>query len=144
MANTNTLKDIEQYVREWCSRTYGIEFEDHEKAIRLTTGGFHRFDVVSKDGTIIAGIKTSGLRENGKVSAGVIKSTFTEIYFLSIVKAATKFMILTDEAYYKFFQRISKGKITDGIEIIHCPLSEEVRERVDIVHRTCRKEIGKK
>jgi len=144
MANTNVLKEIEQYVREWCSRRYNIELEDHEKEVLLLTGGFHRFDIVSKDGLMVAGIKTSALRKNGKVSAGVIKSTFTELYFLNLVKATTKLMILTDKNYCDYFQRISKGKIANGIKIMHCPLPQEVQEKVDVVHSNCRKEIGKK
>ena len=144
MANTNALKEIEQYVREWCSRKYGIKFEDHEKEIKLTTGGKHRFDVVSKDGNVVAGIKTSALRENGRVGTGVIKSTFTELYFLSLVKANTRLMILTDKEYCEHFQRISNGKVATGIEIIHYSLPIEVQEKIVAIHKTCRKEIGKK
>lgn len=145
MANTNALKTLaEPYVRRWCSSKYGIEFEDFEKEIRLVTGGVHRFDAVSRDGSVVAGIKTSTLRDNGQVSAGVIKSTFTELYFLSLIKANTKLMILTDKGYYEYFRRISEGKIAQGVEIIHCPLSKEIKEQIYVVHDNCRREIGKK
>ncbi len=144
MANTNVLKEIERYVREWCSRKYGIDLEDHEKSLRLTTGGVHRFDVVSKDGTIIAGIKTSAMRENERVSVGVIKSTFAELYFLSLVKASKKLMILTDKSYCEHFRRISNGKVADGIEIVNCTLPKDIEANVVAVHKNCRKEIGKK
>lgn len=144
MANTNILKDVEQHVRRWCFKKYDIKFHDHEKEIRLLSGGVHRFDVMAKDGSIVAGIKTSALRDNGTVGAGVIKSTYTELYFLSLVNAAKKLMILTDEGYCKHFRRISKGKVADGIEIIHCPLPRMLRGSVATVHKNCRKEIGKK
>ena len=144
MANTNALKDIERYVRHWCSSKYGTEIEDYEKKIQLVTGSVHRFDVVAKDGSIIAGIKTSALRIDGKVSTGVIKSTFTELYFLSLISAPKKLMILTDKGYYEYFRKISNGKVADGIEIIHCPLPKEIEKDIAIVHRNCREEIGKK
>ncbi len=108
------------------------------------TGGIHRFDVVAKDGSVIAGIKTSALRENGRVSAGVIKSTFTELYFLSLIRATKRLMILTDKGYCAYFRKISNGKVADGIEIIYCPLSKEAKENISAVHNNCRKEIGKK
>jgi len=144
MANTNALKEIEQYVRSWCLSKYGVEFENQEKELRLITGGLHKFDVVSKDGTIVAGIKTSALRENGKVGVGVIKSTFTELYFLSLIKASTKLMILTNKGYYEHFEKISRGKVADVIKIIHCPLPQDAQEKIAIVHRNCRKEIGRR
>lgn len=145
MADTNVLKTLaEPHVRQWCSSKYGIEFEDHEKEVSLVTGGVHRFDVVSKDGAVVAGIKTSALRDDGKVSPGVIKSTFTELYFLSLIKARVKLMILTDKGYWEHFRRISMGKVSEGIEIVHCPLSKEIKEKVAVVHDNCRKEIGKK
>ena len=144
MANTKALKDIEKHIRDWCSRKYSVKFANHEKQLQLITGGVHKFDVVSEDGSIVAGVKTSALRDNGKVGVGVIKSTFTELYFLSLVKANTKLMILTNNGYCKYFSRISKGKVAVGIEIIHCPLSKEIEEHIAVVHKNCRKEIGKK
>lgn len=145
MANTNLLKTIaEPYVRQWCSGKYGIEFENHEKEVMLVTGGVHRFDVVSKDGSVVAGIKTSTLRDDGKVSSGVIKSTFTELYFLSLIKTTTKLMILTDKGYCEYFRKISRGKVTEGIEIIHCQFPKEIENNISAIHKNCRKEIGKK
>mgnify|MGYP001568076318 CR=1 FL=1 len=145
MANTNVLKTLaEPHVRQWCSGKYGIEFENHEKEVMLVTGGVHRFDVVSKDGSVVAGIKTSALRDDGTVSPGVIKSTFTELYFLSLINTTTKLMILTDKGYCEHFRRISMGKVAEGIEIIHCQLSKEIEENIATVHKNCRKEIGKR
>lgn len=148
MANTSLLKTlIEPYVRSWLSRTFSIEFELAEIPIRLSTGGLHRFDAVSKDRTIIAGIKSSGLRNYKSklpIGVGVIKSTFTELYFLSLVKADKKLLILTDEKYYKHFLRVSDGKVAKGIEIIYCSLTNEILAKTASVHKSCSNEIGKK
>ncbi len=142
MANTNLLKTLaEPYVRRWLSSKYDIDFYDYEKELRLITGGVHRFDIVSKDGSIIAGIKTSALRDNGRVGTGVIKSTFTELYFLSLTKAKTKLMILTDKGYYEYFRKVSKGKVDRGIEIIFCYLPKSIKDKIKEVHKTCSEEI---
>jgi len=148
MANTNKLKTlVEPYVRAWLATKHDIEIKDHEKEMLLVTGGLHRFDIVSTDGSVVAGIKTSALRDKtskGVVGTGVIKSTFTELYFLSLVKAKKKYMILTDKGFYEYFIEYSIGKVATGIEIIHCPLSEEIYARIKDVHERCRNEIGKK
>jgi len=148
MANTHLLKTlVEPYVRRWLSQKYNVEFEGHEKEMRLVTGGVHRFDAVSKDGSIIAGIKTSALRSDTTkrpIGVGVIKSTFTELYYLSIVNAKRKLMVLTDKGFYDLFCKESKGKVSTGIEIIHCQLSQEILDKICVVHDTCRKEIGKR
>lgn len=144
MADTNILKCIEQHVREWCKIKYATECEDSEIELRLVTGGAHRFDIVSKNRSIIGGMKTSALRDNGKIGGGVIKSTYAELYYLNLIDAAIKVMILTDEGYYKYFRRIATGKVAGGIEIVHCSLPREIQEKVAAVHRACRKEIGKK
>lgn len=47
MANTKTLKDVEQHVRSWCFKKYSIEVYDHEEEVKLLSGGVHRFDVVA-------------------------------------------------------------------------------------------------
>lgn len=115
--------------------------------MRLVTGGVHRFDAVSKDRTIIAGIKSSVLRgyvSRMPVGVGVIKSTFTELYFLSLVKAKKRFLILTDEKFYKHFLRASEGKVAENIEILNCNLSEEILAKIADVHKNCSSEIGKK
>lgn len=148
MADTNLLKTlVEPHVRRWLSQMHGIEFEDHEKELKLLTGGRHRFDAVSKDGSIVAGIKTSALRNYASrlpIGAGVIKSTFAEIYFLTLVDAKKKLMVLTDKRFYEYFLRISSGKVARQVELIHCELPKEIMDRVSDIHGTCSKEIGKK
>jgi len=145
MANTNLLKIlVEPYVRSWLTKKYDIEFENDEKEMHLMTGGIHRFDVVSKDGNVVAGIKTSALRENGKVGTGVIKSTFAELYYLSLMKAKIKLMILTDKGYCDYFRKKSKGKLAKNIKIVHCPLPNNIEKNIAAIHKKCRIEIGKK
>lgn len=148
MANTNLLKTlVEPYVREWVSREYKISISSKETEIKLVSGGMHRFDVVSDDGTLVGGVKTSPLRPSSSgptVSPGTIKSTYTELYFLSLANAKKKLMILTDRDYYKKFVRDSRGKVAGGIEIVYCPLNDQIRHKITAIHEECRREIGKR
>jgi hypothetical protein len=145
MANTNDLKTlVELYVRGWLTNRYHQSFEERELPLKLITGGEHRFDTVSKDRTTVGGIKATSLREGGGVGAGAVKSAFTELYFLSLVKADRKLLILTDKGFYELFKRRASGKILPDIEVIYCELPKSLSDRVVEVHKTASGEIGKR
>ena len=145
MANTNELKNlIEPYVRKRLTDKYGNLFEEKEMPLKLKTGGLHKFDVISKDRTIVGGIKANSLRKDGKVGAGVIKSIFTELYFLSLVEAKRKVLILTNKGFYELFKRRSSGQILPDTDLIYCKLSKELESRVAGIHKISSGEIGKR
>lgn len=145
MANTNELKNvIEPYVRGRLTDKYGKSFEEREVSLKLKTGGRHRFDIVSQDHTIVGGIKATSLREDGGVGAGAIKSIFTELYFLSIVEAKKKILILTNKGFYDLFKRRSAGKILPDTEVIYCQLPKDLGDKVAGIHKMASGEIGKR
>src|SRR5947209_5843397 len=118
MARTNDLKTlVEPYVRTWLTKRYGIPLEPMELPLTLVTGGIHKFDVVSEDRTIVGGIKTSAVRSTGKVGVGTIKSAFTELYFLSLVDAEKKLLVLTDPGFFRIFTAAAAGKLLPNTEI---------------------------
>jgi len=145
MANTNELKNlIEPCVRKWLTDRYRKFFEEQEIRLELKTGGRHRFDVVSKDRTIVGGIKATSLREDGGVGAGAIKSIFTELYFLSLVKAKKKVLILTNKGFYDLFKRRSLGQILPDTDVIYCKLPKELDSKAAGIHKVASGEIGKR
>jgi hypothetical protein len=145
MANTNDLKrPVESYVRGWLEEQFGVHFEDSEIPLRLTSGGLHRFDAVSKDRSVVAGVKTSQMRPGGDVGVGTVKSAYAELYFLSLVKAKRRLLVLTDEGFCRYFSRKSEGKVARGIEIQHCPLPASLAKRVREVWTSASEEIGKR
>ena len=145
MANAEDLKNlIEPHVREWFRNEYNQSFETEEIPLKLKTGGQHKFDVVSKNRTIVGGIKATTLRKKGGVGVGVIKSAFTELYYLSLVEADKKFLILTDKGFYEHFKKISSGKILSDTKIIYCQLPKRLSDIVAEIHKTASEEIGKK
>src|SRR3990172_11746299 len=98
MANTNYLKEIESWVRDnWLHKQFpGYQFD--KRFLELTTGGKHEFDAVSKDISIVASIKThSWTTSGGKRPAGKIAQLYQELYFLNLVEAKKKCLVLTNE-----------------------------------------------
>ncbi len=145
MANTHDLKRlVEPFVRNWLQELFCIPFENRELPLQLTSGGLHCFDTVSTDRSVIAGIKTSQMRPKGDVGVGTVKSAYTELYFLSLVEAEHKLLVLTDRGFWSFFTKQSAGRVAPGVEIRHCPLPPDLAVRVAEVWRSASNEIGKR
>lgn len=145
MANTNELKRLaEPAVRASLAVAYGKPIEDAELPLPLRSGGEHRFDVVSKDRTLIAGVKTTRIRANGKMASGPVKSLYTEILFLHLADAETKLLVLTDHDVFRCFTRESRGKVPADVTIVHVPLPDAVATRIRLVHEAASLEIVKR
>ncbi|MFZ2310415.1 MAG: hypothetical protein WAW11_02635 [Patescibacteria group bacterium] len=145
MANTKILSQlIEPYIRECLSQKMGLDFYARDTELVLNTGGKHKFDIVSLDKSIIGDIKSHQTRENGNVGIGVRKSVYFDIYMLSLVEAKQKMLILTDKDFYKFFKRISSGKVPSDVEILLMELPADIKLEAKKVHDLASREIGKR
>jgi hypothetical protein len=103
----------------------------------------HEFDAVSEKDTIVAEIKThSWLTSGGNIPSGKTAALFQSLYFLSLVKADTKLLILTDRKTCEYFRKISDGKVADNIEIRYCELSQELQAEVNTVQRQASQEMS--
>jgi len=125
MAKTTELGKVGRFIRKELGKDYpGHTFADH------------RFDAVSEDNSIIASIKShSWLTSGGNLPSGKIGQIYQALYFLSLVDAKTKLLILTDREAYEGFLRESDGKVADGIEIKFYLLSPELQVLVTEVHQ---------
>ena len=147
MAKTTEFKThIEPFVQKKLGKWFsGHVFE--EKALQVGkrkdgTNAYHKFDAVSEDGTIIASIKSHSWKTSGdKRPAGKIGAIYQSLYFLSLVKADTKLLILTDEETYKGFLKDSDGKVTKDIRIKFCRLSPQLEKLAVNLHKRARQEI---
>ena len=145
MVNTNYLKEIEHWVRDNCLAEQFPGKCFSKQTLKLRTGGNHEFDAVSQDNSIIAGIKTnSGKTSGGHPPSGKYFALYTEIYFLSLVQAQKRLLVLTNEDMYKAFQNHSRGKIAEGIEIVFCQLPQNIREKVASIQAEASREQSKK
>lgn len=127
MANTHEIKrQIEPYVRGRLAERFGVTFS---KRMLPLAGckGVHEFDAVSEDGKIVASVKSSSGRTSGdRNPSGKFHASFEELYFLSLVSAEVKLLVLTSREFYDLFKKRSAGRIAPGIELWHCPLSPEL------------------
>jgi hypothetical protein len=142
MANTRYLRqEVESYVRRRLAEEFGqpvtAEFLD------LRTGGRHEFDAVAADRTVVASVKSaSGLTSGGRNPAGKIKDCVAELYYLSLVAAPTRRLILTTPAFFELFVRKTAGAVAEGIDVVCMPLPAEMQEQVDVVVREASREVS--
>jgi len=129
MANTNELKErIEPYVQVKLFERFGVPFSKKMLPLAGCTGE-HEFDAVSLDGKIAASIKSSsGRTSGGSNPAGKFHAAFEELYFLNLVRAEKKLLVLTNKDFYYLFKKKSGGRVAPGLELWYCPLTAELEE----------------
>jgi hypothetical protein len=130
MANTNLLgREVEQEVRESLTHEFGVRFGP--KRLPLLSGGQFHFDAVSPDEQIVAAIKSSrGTTRGGKPPTGAIKAAIADLYYLTLVRADRRLLILTDPGFHERLSRDLRQRIAPGLELKHVALSPELNERV--------------
>ena len=134
--------EIEAHGREVLCCKFEVAFASKE--LRLTTGGSHEFDAVSTDDRIVASIKSaSDKTSNGKYPAGKIKDAEAELYYLTLVSAHSKSLVLTDPQFFERMKNRLKGKLPQNIKLRLIPLSSEMQEQVDIVRKKASDEMSR-
>jgi len=126
----------------WLAQQFpGYQF--NKRFLKLTSGGEHEFDAVSEDLSIVAGIKThSWTTRGGRRPAGKIAQLYQELYFLGLVEAKMKYLILTNEDTYENFKNASYGKVANRIEIIFCQLPPRMEAKVADIQAKASREQG--
>lgn len=111
MANTSKLRyKVEPWVRAQLEARFHQTF--NSRVLELAPGGRHEFDAVSEDGSIVVSIKTtSGLTSGGKFPGGKVNAVTAELYYLSLVNAPTKVLILTNPEFHDILHSHLKGAI---------------------------------
>lgn len=142
MANTYYLrKVVEGYVREQLEEEFRQPFAS--VVLPLTTGGTHEFDAVSADGQIVVSVKAaSGLTATGRNPSGKIKDSIAELYFLGLVEAPIRSLVLTTPAFHEIFQKAMKGKIAPGLSVRCIPLPAAIQQEVNKIVATASAEVS--
>jgi hypothetical protein len=131
---------VEPYVRSQLAEEFGQPFE--ATFLPLRPGGRHEFDAVSADGLVVASIKSaSGLTARGKNPSGKIKDCVAELYYLSLVDARTRRLVLTTPSFFTIFTNSTAGAVADGIDIVCVPLPADMQLQVDQVVRAASREV---
>ena len=142
MANTSYLtKQVEDAVRLSLAEQHGMTFT--KQRLELASGGEHEFDAVSADRTVIASIKSSsGLTSGGNHPTGKVMACIAEMYFLTLVDAPTRVLILTSEDMYEILLKTLRGRIAAGLTIAHIPLPAAIQSLASEVHGRASEEMS--
>jgi hypothetical protein len=142
MANTRYLRqEVEGYIRARLSEEFGQPFA--AVFLTLRTGGRHEFDAVAADRTVVASVKSaSGLTAGGRKPAGKIKDCIAELYYLSLVEAPTRRLVLTTPPFFELFVNATDGAVAEGIDVVCSPLPSKMQEQVDLVVREASREVS--
>jgi len=131
MADTAFLRyGVEPWVREQLAARYGQAFSS--QVLDLTSGGSREFDAVSRDGSVVAAIKTSsGLTSGGKFPGGKVNSCIADLYYLTLVDVPTRLLVLTDPEFHDIFTNRMTGAVANGIDVELLVLPPSIQKRVD-------------
>jgi hypothetical protein len=89
------------------------------------------------------GIKSSsGKISGGKYPSGKVASAYQELYFLSLVKAERRILVLTNPEFYEIFQSRSDGRLAPGLELMLVSLPPELREEAQTVQQEASQEMA--
>lgn len=113
------------------------------KVLTLTTGGSHEFDAVVEDESIVASIKSlSGKTAGGNRPAAKYSSCLAELYFLSLVQAPKRLLVLTTPDFHAMFMRYIEGRLVPGVGIELLRLPDELQAEVDRVSALASGEVS--
>lgn len=143
MANTAMLRyKVEPVIRGQLQERFGQAFSS--RVLPLPGGAAREFDAVSEDETVVVSIKTSsGLTSGGNVPGGKINGCIADLYYLSLISAPTRWLVLTNADFFGIFTRRMLGALPDGVEVKLMPLPPDLQAEVDEVIREASNEIDR-
>lgn len=141
MANTSYLRySVEPWIRDRLAERFGQGFSP--RLLPLAPGGAHEFDAVSSDGRIVASIKAnSGLTSGGNHPTGKVATCLNEVYFLTLVDAEERLLVLTNPDFHTIFARATAGQIAPGVRVELLALPPDMQRTVDGVTALASKEM---
>ena len=77
-------------------------------------------------------------REN----ASPTQTAYTELYFLSLIQAKQRYLVLTDPEFSSCFSKETVGRVANGIALLQCPLPEELCRQIAAIRKASRSELG--
>ncbi|MEO5679491.1 MAG: hypothetical protein ABIS47_07480 [Acidimicrobiales bacterium] len=142
MANTAILRSkVEPVIRGLLEAEFGQPFSS--QILTLPAGARREFDAVSSDGTVVVAIKTSsGLTSGGNLPGGKINSCITDLYYLSLLDAPIRRLVLTNPEFYEIFRHRMQGAQAPGISVVLMPLDPKLQAEVDAVILQASREMG--
>lgn len=129
MASTSALQEAIEWVRGELAREVGVSFS--KDLVGLTTGGSRRFNAVAADRSVVATVmNSSGATSGGKKPVGKIRGAIAELYYLSLIDAPQRQLIVTNAEFHDYLLHELDGALAPGILVRHVALPPELAERV--------------
>ncbi len=143
MADTSYLRyTVEPWIRDQLQGTYRQTFTS--QVLELRTGGRREFDAVSEDRCVVASVKAhSGATSSGGIPSAKINSALLEIYFLMLVPADERILVLTNPEFFAIFNRSTKGRVVPEVRVELMPLPLDMQTRVDAVTKRASDEMAR-
>jgi hypothetical protein len=143
VADTSYLRyTVEPWIREQLQGTYRQTFTS--QVLELRTGGRREFDAVSEDRCVVASVKAhSGATSSGGIPSAKINSALLEIYFLMLVPADERILVLTNPEFFAIFNRSTKGRVVPEVRVELMPLPLDMQTRVDAVTKRASDEMAR-
>ena len=143
MANTAILRTkVEPVIRARLETEFAQPFRS--QILGLPGGAAREFDAVSADGTVVVSIKTSsGLTSGGNIPGGKINGCIADLYYLSLLGAPVRRLVLTNREFYEIFVKRMAGALPDGVEVKLVPLPAGLQAEVDRVIREASEEMDR-
>ncbi len=143
MADTRIQLEVEDWVRrDWMPKKYGQGFRKNR--VPLSSGGVFDFDAVSTDKSIVANISTSGATTaGGKNAAGKLMKIRSDMFFLLLVKAERRIIILTErDMYDRCLKEVDNGRVPTAIEIARVEIPEELSLKLQEARKVASDEVS--
>ena len=129
MANTAAMQQAIEWVRGDLQRRHNTTFT--KSPVRLRTGGFHTFNAVASDLSVVAMVTNhSGVTSGGKKPVGKVKSAIADLYWLSIVDAPQRFLVVTNRDFLTILETELEGALVDGLALGHVDLPTDLANAV--------------
>lgn len=143
MANTAKLRyKVEPVICAALEHEFGQPFSS--QVLSLPGGATREFDAVSADRSVVVSIKSSsGLTSGGNFPGGKVNGSIADLYYLSLVGAPVRRLVLTNPAFYAIFINRMEGALPEGVEVRLVELPAELQVEVDEVVRNAADEIDR-
>lgn len=116
---------IEESVRTILSKEYGVVLTKRRLTLQREkhdrTPNTHEFDFVSPDQKIVGEIKSYKYTKKAQANTRLPR-VMMDCWYLSLVKAEIKLLVLTDEKFYEEFKKDSDGLLPPSIKVCYCPV----------------------
>jgi len=145
MADTRVQTEVETWIRSnWMPKQFVQEFT--RKSMILASGGKYSFDAVSEDNRVVAVISTSGARtSSGKSGVGKMLKIRSDIYFLLLVDAESRVVILTEQDMFELCQKEKEnGRVPQTVEFLHAVIPDDLEEKLKESRRRAANEVSPK